>query len=116
MLLSFLNHNSYCGLMIEVVFGIILTVLLLYLWFYVKRKTFHVYDPFGYSYIIVTQLKCRECKLNGIRLFKKGDYVFGVREECPRCKKGDFVIVGIFWEKPKTVEELKSEKLEKKWR
>ena len=118
MLLSFLNYNSYCGIMIDVIFGIVLMVLLLYVWFYTKRKLLknYVYDPFGFSYVIVTMLKCKECGTNGVRLFKRGDYIFGVSKKCPKCKKGDFVIVSIIWERPKTKEELKYEKLDEKWK
>lgn len=101
--------------MIEVIFGIVLMILLLCVWFYVKRKVY-IYDPFSYPCLIVTTLKCDKCETKGVRLFIKGDYIFKVHEKCPKCKKGDFVIVGIYWEKPKTQEELKHEKLEEKWR
>lgn len=103
--------------MIDVILGIVLMVLLLYIWFYVKRKIFRndVYDPFSYLYIVVTKLKCEKCGVNGMRLFKRGDYVFGVAEKCPKCKKGDFIIVGIYWERPKTQEERKYDELDKKW-
>lgn len=103
--------------MTDVIFGIILTVLLLYVWFYIKRKIFrNVYDPFNYPYIIVTTLLCKKCGTKGMRLFQRGDYIFKIHKKCPKCKKGDFTIVGIYWERQKTIEELKYEKLEEKWR
>jgi hypothetical protein len=100
--------------MIEVIFGMVLTILLLYVWFHFKH--YYIWDPFGFSYIIVTMLQCKECEAFGVRFFERGDYIFKVHEKCPKCKKGDFVIVGIFWERLKTREELKYEKLYQKWR
>jgi hypothetical protein len=51
-----------------------------------------------------------------IKAFEKGDYIFKISSPCPKCKKGNMMITGIFYVKPKTEEELKYEELVKKWR
>lgn len=81
-----------------------------------------IYDPFGWFNIMKTELHCDSCNMKIIRNWKHGDYVNNVSTEkckclCKKVKcKGPMVITGIWFEKPKTREEIKSDKLDAKWR
>ncbi len=61
------------------------------------------------------RLLCEKCGTGGIKLFERGDYIFKKSHECPKCKE-NMTIMEIFYSKTKTEDELKYEKLVKKWK
>jgi len=105
--------------MIEIIFGTILMIFLLYITNRIKKsKKRVVYDPFGFRQIIICKLSCEKCKSTGAKPFERGDFIFKSVYECSTCKKGNMIITEILCleEKVKTKAELKYEKLVQKWK
>jgi len=106
--------------MIEIILGIVLTIFLLYIIYFIKKSKEYiaVYDPFGFSQIITCKLSCEKCGGSGTKPFERGDFIFKSVYECPTCKKGNMLITEILClqEKIKTKDELKYEELVAKWK
>lgn len=65
--------------------------------FFRRMKT-----PSSANYKVYTLMHCLKCNFRNLRLFRKGDYVLGSGEPCPKCSTPT-VILAIYRESVKKV-------------